>query len=50
MRATQIPENARMHFFYSSSKLELVVLVATLISAVIAGASSVIMPVSLHLA
>jgi ATP-binding cassette subfamily B (MDR/TAP) protein 1 len=50
MRVTRMPENAGKRFLYSSSNLELVVLVSTLVSAVIAGASSVIMPVSLRLA
>jgi ATP-binding cassette, subfamily B (MDR/TAP), member 1 len=50
MLVTQMPENAGKRFLYSPSKLELVVLVSTLISAITAGAISVIMPVSLDLA
>lgn len=40
-----MPENAGKRFLYSPSKLELVVLVSTLISAITAGAISVIMPI-----
>jgi len=50
MLVTQMPENPGKRFLYSSSKLELAVLVSTLISAIIAGAISVIMPVSIDLA
>jgi ATP-binding cassette subfamily B (MDR/TAP) protein 1 len=50
MLVSQMPENPGKLLLYSSSKLELVVLVSTLISAIIAGAISVIMPVSLDIA